>query len=121
MPNLHVHADPWGIWLNANSDPLGLTWGNDSAFRASFQACCTGAAAAVVPALRLSISITWELVSYANPKALSRFTESGAIVVGPRDLCFKKSLGGDSDAFSSLRTSAPETVFLTLLCLRLIR
>lgn len=71
--------------------------------------------------LRLSISITWELVSYANPKALSRFTESGAIVVGPRDLCFKKSLGGDSDAFSSLRTSAPETVFLTLLCLRLIR
>lgn len=47
----------------------------------------------VVPALWLFISITWELVRYANSKGLSRFMESGAIVVGPGDLCFIKSLG----------------------------
>lgn len=62
-------------------------------FQQAPRSCCAGVAVAEVPVLWLSTSLTWQLVRYATSKALLRFPESGAIVVGPSNLCFNKALG----------------------------
>lgn len=119
--NFDKLTDPWGIFLDADSDSLDLKRG--------FWFCISGklpgvsgvgvAAVPIVLKLWVWTVIARKLVRNANSQAHCRCTKPEAPVVVPHILCFSTPSLSDSDVRPRLRSPAPEKLSLTLLRLRM--